>query len=55
MADVPSLEKAWLKVKDGLIEGYGAMDDFQEDNAYETVSTSKEGWLRLLLWILIPI
>ena len=37
MADVPSLEKAWLKVKDGLIEDYGAMDDFQEDNAYETV------------------
>ncbi len=37
MADVPTLENAWLKVKDGIIEGYGAMDDFISDDSYETV------------------
>lgn len=37
MADVPSLENAWLKVKDGIIESYGAMDDFVSDNDYETI------------------
>lgn len=37
MADVPSLDNAWLKVKDGLIEDYGFMDDFEPDSVYETV------------------
>ncbi|OEK00296.1 imidazolonepropionase [Roseivirga sp. 4D4] len=37
MADVPSLKNAWLKTNDGLIEDYGFMNDFVEDNAYEVV------------------
>lgn len=37
MADVPSIDNAWLKVKDGLIEDYGFMDDFEPDSLYETV------------------
>lgn len=37
MADVPSIDGAWLKVKDGLIEDFGSMDDFHLDNEYETI------------------
>lgn len=37
MADVPSLDNAWLKVKDGLIEDFGSMDVFEADDLYETI------------------
>ncbi|MBO3698047.1 imidazolonepropionase [Roseivirga sp. E12] len=37
MADVPSLKNAWLKVKDGLIEDHGTMDEFQADSTYEVI------------------
>lgn len=37
MADVPSLKNAWLKTKDGLIEDYGLMSEFEVDNAYELI------------------
>ncbi|MFY0594738.1 imidazolonepropionase [Roseivirga sp.] len=38
MADVPSIENAWLKTKDGLIEDFGSMDEFQEDSSYEEIN-----------------
>lgn len=37
MADVPALDSAWLKVKDGLIEDYGTMDDLEPTSDYELV------------------
>ncbi|OEJ99929.1 imidazolonepropionase [Roseivirga misakiensis] len=37
MADVPSIDNAWLKTKDGIIEDYGPMTELQEDSAYETI------------------
>jgi len=37
MADVPSMKNAWLKTSNGLIEGYGLMDDFEEDTSYEVI------------------
>lgn len=37
MADVPSIENAWLRVKDGLIADYGLMVDFAPDDQEEVV------------------
>lgn len=37
MADVPALENAWMSVKDGLIEGFGKMEDYTPTEGYETI------------------
>ena len=37
MADVPSIDNAWLRVKDGLIADYGLMGDFKPNNQEEVI------------------
>lgn len=37
MADVPSLENAWLKVEDGIISGFGPMNAFQADDHEDVI------------------
>ncbi|WP_420387562.1 imidazolonepropionase [Roseivirga sp.] len=37
MADVPTMENAWLTVEDGLIHNYGSMENFQPEEGTEIV------------------
>ena len=37
MADVPTIENAWMAVENGLISSYGSMDDFAESPATEII------------------
>ena len=42
MVHLPSIENAWMSVKNGLIEGFGTMKDFQQEafSNYETIDAS---------------